>query len=147
MSKHPRPVQGLHLTAELSGCAPDHPWMCQAPVLAASCRAWVRHAGLTAVGECFHAFGPDDQAQAQDHAPANGQASGVTGMVLLAESHLAVHTWPERGAVTLDVFVCNLNHDNSDKAHALMDALVRGFEPAQVHRQVWRRGMPLDANT
>jgi S-adenosylmethionine decarboxylase len=132
-----RPVQGLHLTAELSGCAADHPWMCEASVLAESCRAWVRHAGLTALGECFHAF--DSAVQ--------GQASGVTGMVLLAESHLAVHTWPERGVVTLDVFVCNLNNDNSDKAHALMDALVRGFEPAHVHRQVWRRGIPADLKT
>jgi S-adenosylmethionine decarboxylase len=141
MSSNPRPVQGLHLTADLSGCAADHPWMCHASVLAESCRAWVRHAGLTAVGECFHAFAPDAQAQA------SGQAGGVTGMVLLAESHLAVHTWPERGVVTLDVFVCNLHEDNSHKAHALMDALVRGFEPAFVHRQVLRRGMPADAST
>lgn len=132
-----RTVQGLHLTAELSGCAADHPWMCHAPVLAESCRAWVRHAGLTAVGECFHAFAP----------AATGQASGITGMVLLAESHLAVHTWPERGVVTLDVFVCNLTQDNSDKAHALMDAMIRGFEPTQVQRQVLRRGMPLDLKT
>jgi S-adenosylmethionine decarboxylase len=130
-------VQGLHLTADLSGCAGDHPWMCHAEALAESCRAWVRHAGLNAVGECFHAFAP----------ASTGQLAGVTGMVLLAESHLAVHTWPERGAVTLDVFVCNLSQDNSDKAHALMDALIRGFEPAHVHRQALRRGMPAASKT
>jgi len=134
---HARGVQGLHLTADLSGCASDHPWMCHAEALAESCRAWVRHAGLNAVGECFHAFAPTH----------TGQLAGVTGMVLLAESHLAVHTWPERGAVTLDVFVCNLSQDNSDKAHALMDALIRGFEPAQVHRQALRRGMPAAEST
>jgi S-adenosylmethionine decarboxylase len=130
-------VQGLHLTADLSGCSPEHPWMCNAPALAESCRAWVRHAGLNAVSECFHAFSPANP----------GQLGGVTGMVLLAESHLAVHTWPERGAVTLDVFVCNLSQDNSDKAHALMDALIRGFEPSQVHRQALRRGMPASSKT
>jgi S-adenosylmethionine/arginine decarboxylase-like enzyme len=68
-------------------------------------------------------------------------------MVLLAESHLAVHTWPESGLVTLDVFVCNVGVDNSDRAHALMDALIRGFEPTSVHRQAVRRGMALAAST
>jgi spermidine synthase len=43
---------------------------------------------------------------------------GVTGTVLLAESHLAIHTWPETGSVTIDVYVCNFSADNSGKAHA-----------------------------
>jgi S-adenosylmethionine/arginine decarboxylase-like enzyme len=45
---------------------------------------------------------------------------GVTGVVLLAEYHVAVRTWPELGAVTLDVYVCNLHGDHSVKAEALM---------------------------
>jgi S-adenosylmethionine/arginine decarboxylase-like enzyme len=65
---------------------------------------------------------------------------GITGVVLLAESHLAVHTWPEIGAVTLDVYVCNLGADNSARAHALMAALVAAFGPTQVERHNLQRG-------
>ncbi|MQA92134.1 MAG: adenosylmethionine decarboxylase [Gemmatimonas sp.] len=34
------------------------------------------------------------------------QAAGVTGVALLAESHLAVHTWPEQGYVAADIYTC-----------------------------------------
>jgi hypothetical protein len=52
----------------------------------------------------------------------------VTGVVL-AESHLAVHTWPELGVVTLDVYVCNLGGDHSAQAEALLADLQAAFEP------------------
>lgn len=35
-----------------------------------------------------------------------GANSGVTGVALLAESHISIHTWPETGYVALDVFMC-----------------------------------------
>ena len=89
------------------------------------CLGAVRDATLLAVGELFHRF------------PAPG---GVTGVVLLAESHLAVHTWPELGAVTLDVYVCNHGADNTRKAHALIDMLLTAFAPAQVERHAIERG-------
>ena len=60
--------------------------------------------------------------------------------MLLAESHLAVHTWPELGAATLDVYVCNLGADNSARAEALLDALIAAFAPARVERHALRRG-------
>ncbi len=75
---------------------------------------------LRAVSELFHCF------------PAPG---GITGMVLLAESHLADHTWPELGAVTLDVYVCNLHGDHSAQAKALMARLELAFCAAPVERQ------------
>jgi S-adenosylmethionine decarboxylase len=81
--------------------------------------------GLTSVGELFHAFPPP---------------GGVTGVVLLAESHLAVHTWPERGAVTLDAYVCNLGADNSAAALQLVEQLVEAFRPLRVQRQRLQRG-------
>lgn len=133
----PQPTQGLHLTADLHGCSANQPWMTDMGALKEACIAGVARVGLNAVGDCFHAFAPAKP----------GQSGGVTGMVLLAESHLAVHTWPESGLVTLDVFVCNVGVDNSERAHALMDALVQGFEPGSVHRQSVRRGMALAAST
>ena len=116
-------MQGLHLTADLSGVDPALPLMGQPEALAALCRVAVHEAGLSGVAELFHRF-----------APADAQ-SGITGVVLLAESHLAVHTWPELGGVTLDVYVCNYGADNSAKAEALMAALVAAFAPATVRRQ------------
>jgi len=83
------------------------------------------------VGELFHRFAP----AAPDRAP-----GGVTGVVLLAESHLAVHTWPELGAVTLDVYVCNFGADNSARARALLDALVRAFAPRHCEHHEIARG-------
>ncbi len=35
-----------------------------------------------------------------------GSGAGVTGVALLAESHITVHTWPERGYAAFDVFMC-----------------------------------------
>ena len=61
----------------------------------------------------------------------NGTArpGGITGTLLLAESHLAIHTWPERNGVTLDVYVCNFTDDNTSKAEQLFEALMLAFRP------------------
>ena len=85
------------------------------------------------MGELFHRVPP------LTGAPAHA-AQGITGVVLLAESHVAVHTWPELGAVTLDVYVCNLGADNSQRAEGLLNALLQGFAPARVERHALRRG-------
>ena len=71
-------------------------------------------AGLTIVGDSFHQFAPQ----------------GVTGTVLLAESHLAIHTWPEHGFVTVDVYVCNLATDNTAKAERAVPRARGGAEAA-----------------
>jgi len=60
--------------------------------------------------------------------------------VLLAESHLCIHTWPERRAATLDVYVCNFGADHSAKAQALMAALLALFEAQRVERHAIERG-------
>ncbi len=123
-------MQGLHLTADLRGCPTDpanpatHAALADADALRTLCLQAVAGAGLHAVGELFHRF------------PAPG---GVTGVVLLAESHLAVHTWPELGAVTLDVYVCNLGRDNSARAQALLALLEAAFDPGHSeHHRVLR---------
>jgi S-adenosylmethionine decarboxylase proenzyme len=118
-------MQGLHLTADLRGVNAALPTMCDVPALRGLCLRAVAAAGLQPVGEVFHRF------------PAPG---GVTGVVLLAESHLAVHTWPELGAVTLDVYVCNLQGDNSAAAEGLMAALEAAFGAARSQRQRLQRG-------
>jgi S-adenosylmethionine decarboxylase len=129
-------MNGLHLTADLRGCNPTRAAMTQSDALRLLCLSAVKLAGLHAVGELFHRFGPSPVVQA----PALPQG-GVTGVVLLAESHLAVHTWPELSAVTLDVYVCNIRADNSDLAHQVLNELIAAFAPQQVERHVLQRGM------
>lgn len=116
-------MDGLHLTADLGGVDPALTLMRDPAALATVCRDAVLLSGLSGVAELFHRFGPADE------------QSGITGVVLLAESHLAVHTWPELGGVTLDVYVCNYGADNSAKAEALMAALIAAFSPTSVNRQ------------
>ncbi len=128
-------MQGLHLTADLRGCADDAP-MTDPARLRALCLREVERAGLLAVGELFHRFDPPPAAPSGP-SPA---AAGVTGVVLLAESHLALHTWPELDAVTLDVYVCNVGADNSARAQALLEALVAAFAPRQASRHRLQRG-------
>jgi S-adenosylmethionine decarboxylase len=110
-------MHGLHLTADLYDCACDAALLTDAAALGTQCVQAVEQSGLQAVAQLFHTFPPSA------HGP-----GGVTATVLLAESHLSVHTWPETGSVTLDVYVCNFGGDHSAKAHGLMGALLGLFK-------------------
>ena len=131
-------MQGLHLTADLRGCPTDRALMTDTQTLRALCLGAVGAAGLQPVGSLFHRFEP---------LPGGASTAplGITGVVLLAESHLAVHTWPEIASVTLDVYVCNLDADNTARAHSLMAALLAAFEPARVERHALLRGQSGEA--
>jgi S-adenosylmethionine decarboxylase proenzyme len=117
-------MHGLHLTADLHGCA-ARALLADAPALRAASLAAVQQCGLTPVGELFHPF---------------AAGGGVTGVVLLAESHLALHTWPELAAVTLDVYVCNRSGDHSAQARQVMAAMQTLFRPARVEQREVMRG-------
>ena len=122
-------MNGLHLIADLYDCRCAPSFLLDAPALAAfSVDACTRH-GLTVVGQLFHNF--------QDAA---GQPAGVTGTVVLAESHLALHTWPEISSVTLDVYVCNFSGDNGQQPHALFDEIIANFAPARMETKEVTRG-------
>jgi spermidine synthase len=123
-------MEGLHLTADCFDCLCDPTLLFEEKRLSELVRQYTNQAGLTIVGEKFHAFAYPD-----------GSAAGVTGTLLLAESHVAIHTWPERQAVTLDVYVCNFENDNSDKARDIVDRLIAVFQPQQVSRQELQRGL------
>ncbi len=122
-------MQGLHLTADLHDCGCDLQWFVDADALGARCIALVQEAGLQAMGQLFHTF------PATAHGP-----GGITATILLAESHLCVHTWPEQRAVTLDVYVCNFGADHSAKAQQLLNALQTLFAPGSVQTHALNRG-------
>jgi S-adenosylmethionine decarboxylase len=77
-------------------------------------------AGAHIVYSHFHPFGP-------------GQ--GVTGVVLLAESHISIHTWPETGFAAVDIFMCG----RAVPARAL-DCIREGLTPATVDVRDIARG-------
>jgi S-adenosylmethionine decarboxylase proenzyme len=117
-------MDGIHLLGEWYECPADTAEFTNAAVLRDACIAATLEAGLTVVGNAFHQFEPQ----------------GVTGTVLLAESHLAIHTWPEYGFVTVDVYVCNLATDNGEKAKRLFRALEAVLKPARTKFQAIHRG-------
>jgi S-adenosylmethionine decarboxylase len=117
-------MDGIHLLGEWYGCAADAPEMTRAESLRKACLEAVQDVGLTIVGDRFHQFEPQ----------------GVTGAVILAESHLAIHTWPEMGSVTIDVYVCNYTTDNTQKAERLFRLLEQKLGPSHTHIQTVHRG-------
>jgi S-adenosylmethionine decarboxylase len=123
-------MKGLHLTADLSDCQCDRAWLTNAAQLGQACVSAVNAAGLQSVAQLFHTFPSSTEG-----------AGGVTATVLLAESHLCIHTWPEKSAVTLDVYVCNYGSDHSDKARALMAALMQLFAPGKAAVNALERGL------
>ena len=133
-------MQGLHLTADCTGCRPDAPPMRQPDALRTLCLQAAAAAGLHAVGELFHRFEQGAAGATGGDSVGITGGGGITGVVLLAESHLAIHTWPEIGAVTLDLYVCNFGADNTARAHALLQALLDGLQPGSVDRQCLQRG-------
>lgn len=86
-------VLGRNIVAELFGCPPellDDVSLIEARMLEAA-----EAADATVIGSTFHHFSP----------------FGVSGVVVIQESHLAIHTWPEYGYAALDIFTCGREVD------------------------------------
>lgn len=78
---------------------------------------------LVKVGETYYSF----------------TGSGFTATICLTESHISIHTWPEYGHATFDVFLSNYRNDNEPKVRAIYDAVIRSFAAIEVNRQEIRR--------
>ena len=105
---------GLHVMGDLYDVRCSDTFMIDADALRAHCLQLVEESGLTSVGDFFHQF---------------DGAGGVTGMVVLAESHMSIHTWPEKNYVTVDVYVCSYSQDNRPRARKLYQSLLETFQP------------------
>lgn len=120
-------VPGLHGLLDLYGCPADV-LSCEGSLKDALLKA-AGTVGATVLFEHFHSFG-------------TGQ--GITGVLLLAESHISIHTWPEYGFAAADVFLCG-SQNPADAAAVLRHAL-----KAQESRwREYRRGrfpVPAPAN-
>ena len=76
-------------------------------------------AGATIMGESFHRFSPH----------------GISGVVVIAESHLCIHTWPEYGYAAADIFTCGTTVRPEKAAELLVEKLGAGKHSIQeIHR-------------
>ncbi len=79
---------GKQLLLELKGC--DEGVLNDLDFLKGVLLKAANEAGATVLGESFHQFNPH----------------GVSGVVIIAESHIFIHTWPEHGYAAIDIFTC-----------------------------------------
>jgi S-adenosylmethionine decarboxylase len=80
----------------------------------------IRSAGGTIVTDTFHTFSPH----------------GISGVVVISESHVTIHTWPEHAYAAVDVFSCGVSLDQAKIKFALGAALGAG----QVDERHFERG-------
>lgn len=104
---------GLHILATFA--APP-PALCDMAACRAFFNAQVRAFGLEKVGEAYHSFPAD----------ATGPG-GFTAVLALTESHLSIHTWPEHGLATFDVFLSNFRRDNAAAVRGIYAATLAFF--------------------
>jgi S-adenosylmethionine decarboxylase len=114
------PAGGNHILADLYGVAADTLRNCRA--LEALLRRAALCAGAQVVGSQFHSFGAEE---------------GVTGVVLLAESHISIHTWPESGFAAADIFMCGGAHPEQALTH-----LIQALAPTHQRVEKADRGLP-----
>ncbi|PSR05502.1 MAG: spermidine synthase, partial [Bacteroidetes bacterium SW_11_45_7] len=79
---------GRHILVEYFGCSEE--LMMDTQHIEKSMVEASREAGATVINSTFHHFSP----------------FGVSGVVVIQESHLAIHTWPEFGYAAVDLFTC-----------------------------------------
>ena len=113
-------VLGRHLVVELSDC--DHSVLDNTALLEQYLNEAVRRSGATIVKSVFHRYNPQ----------------GVSGVVVIAESHISLHTWPEYGYAAIDFFTCGTAVDPY-KAH---DYLKEKLRAGVVQLRELPRGIP-----
>lgn len=96
---------GLHILMEFHKCSSDI--LDNLNILEAAMNDAANVSGSTIIKSVFHQFAPQ----------------GVTGVVIIAESHLAIHTWPEHNYAAVDFFTCNTDMDYLKAYHLLVKEL------------------------
>ena len=107
---------GLHLLSTFSA-APEQ--LTDALACQHAFDQFIDTLALTKVGEVYHVF-------------PNG---GFTAVVCLTESHVSIHTWPELGIATFDVFLSNYLHDNTPKARQFYSDVLTYFAATELTKQ------------
>ena len=113
-------TKSKHVMAEFRGCDPNT--LNNVKWIEGVMRRAAEAAFATVMQSSFHQFGPH----------------GVSGVLVLAESHLSVHTWPERGYAAADIYTCG-DRCKPERAHEVL-RLALGATTCEV--MVVERGLP-----
>ncbi|WP_022676063.1 adenosylmethionine decarboxylase [Novosphingobium sp. B-7] len=105
------PGTSVHLIADLSQAT----GLSDVMLVEAALRQAALAAGAKVLGVHVHTF---------------GENMGVTGIALLAESHISIHTWPETGEAAVDLFVCGKDVD----AEAGLALILKSFSAVAVRK-------------
>lgn len=111
---------GTHLIVDFSSC--DSKVINDFELIKKSLLKIVDMLKVTKIDEIFHKFSP----------------KGVTGVVAISESHLSIHTWPEKGYVAVDFFTCGEIGDTY--LHKAANYLKKIFKATQVKITILERG-------
>ncbi len=109
---------GTHIISDLHGCDPER--LMEKDRIKQFIEKAIEDSGLVKIKSHFHQFEP----------------YGVTGITLLSSSHLAIHTWPEYGYVSLDIYSCG----SSDSCFSVYKKIVKFFNPKKTSTTVFTRG-------
>ncbi|WP_419809566.1 adenosylmethionine decarboxylase [Sphingomonas sp.] len=112
---------GTHLIADLTGCT----GLADVARVDTALRDAVAAADATLLDVRLHHF---------------GEGQGVTGVALLAESHISIHTWPEHGYAAVDIFLCGSRHD----LDAALASLMASFAATGCQERRIPRGFGMD---
>lgn len=113
-------MNGVHVVANFKDCLFD---FSKENTLLDECKKIITNSGLTIVGDVQHCFDPQ----------------GVTFTILLAESHVSIHTWPEIKAVAFDIYTCNFFNDNTSKTLQVYNDVINLFQPQSITSQTLER--------
>ena len=110
---------GRHCILELYEC--DHAKLNDEAFIRTTITSSAKISGATLINLVTHSFKPQ----------------GVTGLALLAESHISIHTWPEIGYAAIDIFTCG-DHTMPEKACKLLfkDFSAKHFSFQNVVREI-----------
>ena len=121
--------KGIHIIADLYDCSIEEVFSSKEDVekFMDIFLDKIQSTGLTTLHHKIEHFGP----------------SSVTGYILLAESHISFHTWPEYNYMSLDIFACNYSKDNTQAVEDIFKFFSEYFKAKKIDSQKIVRHMQL----
>lgn len=117
--------KGLHIIANFFGCSKNQELLTNKIKLERILEKIVKNNKLNILKKSFYKF---------------KDGGGITGFILISESHFSIHTWPERNNyISFDIFVCNYNENNSLKAKKVFNEMINLLKPKKIQKKMIKR--------